>query len=393
MPSYFPIHVYEYPHSISSKLPKVGTTIFTTMSKLAAEENAINLSQGFPDFPIDPALADLANKHMRNGRNQYPPMAGLMPLRERIAEKMARQYNASYDPETEVTITAGATQGIFTAIMAVIKEGEEAIIFTPAYDCYAPAVELAGGKPVYVQLRSGDYAIDWKQVKKVVNRRTRMIIINNPHNPVGSILSNKDLSQLENITRDNDIVVLSDEVYEHIVFDGKEHLSVAKYPNLANRAFAVFSFGKTFHCTGWKMGYVVAPHNLMAEFRKVHQYNVFTANSFLQYALAEYMENAENYNHIHALYQKKRNVFVEALKGSKFHPLHTQGSYFQLLDYSKITDEEDTAFAIRLTKEFKVASIPVSVFYHNPVHDHVLRFCFAKEDETLLKAAELLHKV
>ncbi|NQV51851.1 MAG: methionine aminotransferase [Flavobacteriales bacterium] len=379
-----------YPNTISSKLPKVGTTIFTVMSRLAQEQGAFNLSQGFPDFPVDQHLIDLVHHHMSTGKNQYPPMAGIPRLREIICEKMERLYGTSYDPETEVTITAGGTQAIFTAIMATINEGDEVILFTPAYDCYAPAVELAGGKPVYVQLKSTDYSIDWKQVKKVVSRHTKMIMINTPHNPSGAVLKEADVQELIKITKDNDIIILSDEVYEHIIFDGIPHQSMARHPELANRSMIVYSFGKTFHVTGWKTGYVVAPQNLMAEFRKVHQFNVFTANSPIQYALADYMSNEDNYMHIGAFYQAKRDLFLSAVKASRFKIKPTRGTYFQLLDYSKISKEEDTELAKRLTIEHKVASIPVSVFYHNPVQNNVLRFCFAKEDDTLKRAGDII---
>ena len=326
----------EFPHSISSKLPKVGTTIFTVMSQLASQENAINLSQGFPDFPVDQYLIDLVHKHMSAGRNQYPPMAGIMSIREQISDKMEKAYGVSYDPETEVTVTAGGTQAIFTAINALISEGDEVIVFTPAYDCYAPAIELVGGKPVYIQLSSKDYSIDWKQVKKVVTRRTKMILINTPQNPTGAIINDKDIQELIKITRGNDIIILSDEVYEHIVYDGNRHLSMALYPELANRSIIVYSFGKTFHVTGWKTGYVVGPANLMTEFRKVHQFNVFTANAPIQYALSEYMGNPETYLRVSEMYQRKRDVFLSAVSASRFKLKPSKGTYFQLLDYSDI---------------------------------------------------------
>ncbi|MEX2597032.1 MAG: methionine aminotransferase, partial [Salibacteraceae bacterium] len=293
-----------YPNTISSKLPKVGNSIFSVMSKLALEENAINLSQGFPDFPVSQTLIDLVYKYMNSGHNQYPPMAGIISLREIICKKMEALYDATYDPESEITITAGGTQAIFTTILSLINEGDEVILFTPAYDCYAPTVELAGGKPVYVQLKSSDYSIDWKQVKKVVTRHTKMILINSPHNPSGAVLGDQDIQELIKITKDNDIVILSDEVYEHIVFDDEKHRSMAHYPELANRSIIVYSFGKTFHVTGWKTGYALAPANLMTEFRKVHQFNVFTANAPIQYALAEFMGNEENYMHVGQVYQQ-----------------------------------------------------------------------------------------
>jgi len=380
----------EYPNTLSSKLPRVGTTIFTVMSKLAREQNAINLSQGFPDFKVDERLVDLVHQHMRAGHNQYPPMQGVEKLRNLISDKMSSLYNCNYDPHSEITITAGGTQAIFTAISALVHEGDEVILFTPSYDCYAPTVELVGGKPVYVQLDTKDYSIDWQQVKKVVSRHTRMILINTPHNPTGTVMTSEDMKELEKITSGSDIVVLSDEVYEHITFDGIEHESVARYPELANRSLIVYSFGKTFHVTGWKTGYVVGPKALMDEFRKVHQFNVFTANSPIQHALADYMEDKENYLGVAEFYQKKRNIFIDAVKASRFKLKPSKGTYFQLLDYSAISDEEDTELAQRLTIEHKIASIPVSVFYHNPVQNSVLRFCFAKEDDTLLRAGEII---
>lgn len=382
-----------YPDSISSKLPKVGTTIFTVMSKLASDENAINLSQGFPDFPVSEELIDLYSEAMRAGFNQYAPMSGIIELREAICEKTERLYSAKYNPDTEVTITAGATQAIYTAITSVIKEGDEVILFTPAYDCYAPTVELCGGKNIYVPLKAPFYKIDWNEVRKLVNRRTRMIIINTPHNPTGTILSAEDMMQLEKLTKGSDIIVLSDEVYEHILFDGYEHQSVARFPNLAERSFIIASFGKSFHATGWKVGYALAPENLMKEFRKVHQYVTFAVNHPVQRALAKYISKPENYLQVSSLYQEKRDFFLKAIKESRFEIRPSAGTYFQLLGYKDITEEKDTDFAVRLTKEFKIASIPVSVFYHSPVDDKVLRFCFAKEMETLEKAAEVLIKI
>ena len=292
-----------------------------------------------------------------------------------------------------MTITAGGTQAIFTAIQATIGEGDEVILFTPAYDCYAPAIELVGGKPVYVQLNSDDYSIDWRQVKKLISRHTKMIMLNTPHNPTGATLTSKDMKELIKITKGSDIIILSDEVYEHIIFDGQEHQSVSRYKELAERSFVVYSFGKTFHVTGWKTGYVLAPSNLMAEFRKVHQFNVFTANAPIQYALAEYMINSDNYMSVAAEYQRKRDVFLSAVEGSRFKVKPSKGTYFQLLDYSTISDEADTELAKRLTIEHKIASIPVSVFYHNPVQNNVLRFCFAKEEETLLRAGEIISSI
>lgn len=386
-------HHMNYPNLISSKLPNVGTTIFTVMSKLAVEHNAINLSQGFPDFNCDKDLIGLVNKYMLAGNNQYAPMAGLMSLRETIAAKTEEIYSAKYDPETEITVTAGATQAIFTAISAIIREGDEVIIFEPAYDCYQPAIELNGGKTIYLQLKAPNYSIDWEELKKVVNHHTKMIIINTPHNPTGSIMTAGDMARLEKLTKGTDIVIISDEVYEHIIFDGYEHQSVARYPRLAERSFIISSFGKTFHTTGWKIGYCVAPKNLMAEFRKVHQFMVFCCNTPIQHALAEYLKNKSNYKNLGTFYQKKRDYFINLIKNSKFNFEPASGTYFQLLRYNAISKEKDTNFSIRLTKEFGVASIPISVFYHNAVDNRVLRFCFAKKEETLEKAAEILNKI
>lgn len=380
-------------NALTSKMPGVGTSIFATMSQLATEHNAINLSQGFPDFSISKDLIALVNKYMKQGFNQYAPMPGLINLREAIAEKTYKLYSAQYHPEKEITITAGATQAIFTAISAFIKEGDEVIVFEPAYDSYIPAIKLNGGIALSVELHPPDYKIDWSTVRKMINNRTRMIIINSPHNPTGTILTAQDLTQLENLTKDTDIIVLSDEVYEHIIFDNFEHQSVCRFPNLAERSMVICSFGKTLHATGWKMGYCVAPELLMNEFRKVHQFVVFTCNTPIQYAIAEFIKNEENYLGIGQFFQQKRDFFVNALKKSKFKVIPSSGTYFQLLDYSKITKEPETDFAIRLTKEYKVGSIPVSVFYHKNVDNKVLRFCFAKSETTLEKAAEILCKI
>ncbi len=382
-----------FPGAIKSKLHKTGTTIFTIMSGLANECGAINLSQGFPDFPVSAELIELINRNMKAGNNQYAPMPGYRPLREVIAAKVQNLYSATYDPDKEITITSGGTQAIYSAITALIKEGDEVIVFEPAYDCYVPAIELNGGIPVQIQLKGSDFHIDWNEVKKMINQRTRMILINTPHNPTGAILTAKDMHQLEKITHNRDIVIVSDEVYEHIIFDGYEHQSVMRYPKLADRSFVVFSFGKTFHATGWKTGYCLAPENLMAEFRKVHQFQVFSVNTPIQYALAEYMADANNYSGISAFYQQKRDLFLSLIKDSRFKPLNCSGSYFQLLDYSKISDQKDTEFAVKVTKEHGVAAIPISVFYKNPNDQKVLRFCFAKEDTTLEKAAEKLRAI
>jgi methionine transaminase len=383
----------DYPNTIKSKLPKVGTTIFTVMSQLANENQAINLSQGFPDFESSAELIGLVNDAMKKGLNQYAPMPGILTLREQIAAKTEKLYGTAYHPDTEITVTAGATQAIYTAIAATVREGDEVIIFTPAYDCYEPAIELNGGKTVFVQMHAPNYKIDWDQVKKLITQRTKMIIINTPHNPTGTVLEGEDMLALEKIVSDTDIVLISDEVYEHIIFDGKQHQSVSKYPGLAERSFIISSFGKTFHNTGWKMGYCLAPKNLMIEFRKAHQFIVFSANTPVQYGLAEYLKNENNYLELNAFYQEKRDLFTSLVKGSRFEILPSSGTYFQLLSYKGISDMADTDFAIELTEKHKIASIPVSVFYHQKVDEKVLRFCVAKKEETLQQSAEILNKV
>ena len=382
-----------FPSSIQSRLPKLGTTIFTVMSKLAQENQAINLSQGFPDFETDPKLIDSFYQSMKAGNNQYAPMQGLISLRETISAKTKKAYNIEYNPETEINITSGGTEAIYSAIAAFVREGDEVLIFTPAYDCYDPAVILSGGKSIFVELQYPDFSINWKEVKKLVNRKTRMIIINTPHNPSGSVLKKSDLKELEKITNNTEIIVLSDEVYEHIIFDKENHQSVCLFPGLAERSILVYSFGKMFHITGWKMGYVLAPANLMVEFRKTHQFIVFSSNTPAQVAFHEYMKDESRYLELGNFYQEKRDYFIKGLKGSRFSFTPSAGTYFQLLDYSKIADEKDAEFAIRLTKENKIASIPVSVFYNREVDNKVLRFCFAKKKETLDKALEILQKV
>ena len=378
---------------ITSKLPRVGTTIFTTMSKLAQENNAINLSQGFPDFSCSDKLIELVNHYMKGGFNQYPPMQGVMPLRERVSEMVESLYNTSYHPDTEITITAGATQAIYTAISALVKEDDEVIVFEPAYDCYTPAIIMNGATPVYAQLNQPDFSINWNAVKKLISHRTKMIIINSPHNPSGTVLTAKDMKELEKLTNNTDIIVLSDEVYEHMCFTKEPHQSVARYKNLADRSVLVSSFGKTVHTTGWKIGYVCAPANLMAEFRKVHQYLVFCVNHPMQLAIADFMKDEANYLEVKNFYKQKRDYFIKLIKGSKFTYEQSTGTYFQLLKYDGISSEKDVDFAIRLTKEHKLASIPLSVFYHENVDNKLLRFCFAKKDETLEKAAEVLCKL
>mgnify|MGYP000393853154 CR=1 FL=1 len=362
----------KFQSSVSSKLPTTGTTIFTIMSALANEHNAINLAQGFPDFPVSPRLIDLIHSYMKKGMNQYAPMPGIISLREKIAAKTEELYSAKYDPEKEITITPGGTCALYAAITAVVREGDEVIVIEPAYDSYIPAIELSGGKPITYELRAPDYKIDWNGLKKLVNFRTRMIIINTPHNPSGAVFTAADMQKLEKIVDKTDIIVLSDEVYEHIIFDGVEHQSVARYPKLAERSMIVSSFGKTYHSTGWKMGYCLAPEKLMLEFRKVYQFMVFSANTPIQYALADYIEDKNAYLELSLFYQEKRDYFRKLLKGSKLKLLPCGGSYFQSAIYDKITKEHDRDFALRLTKEFGVASIPVSVFYRQGTDDHVL---------------------
>ena len=379
-----------YKNAISSKLPRVGTTIFTVMSQLAHEHNAINLSQGFPDFDCAPKLRELVQKYINAGLNQYPPSAGVMSLRERVAEKVQALYDASYDPDTEITIVPGATYGIFTAICAFVRPGDEVILFEPTYDSYAPAVEVNGGKPVFVRLQYPDYGIVWQDVQRAITDKTRMIVINTPNNPTTSVFSAEDMRVLADVLRDTGIIVVSDEVYEHLVYDGHQHQSVARFPGLAERSFVVSSFGKTYSVTGWKMGYVLAPRELMNEFRKVHQFNVFVTNSPLQHVLAEFMGDKDAYLSLPAFYQRKRDFFVTRLEGSRFRVLPSRGTFFQNLAYDRITDEKDSDLAIRLTKEKGLASIPLSAFYHDGHCDNVLRFCFAKSEETLAKGAAIL---
>ena len=379
---------YKFP--FQSKLPEVPTSIFSIMSALAHKENALNLSQGFPDFESDKNLINMVAKAMAHGKNQYAPMPGIFSLRQAIANKMEHLYGVSYNPETEITVTAGATQAIFTAIAATIKKDDEVIIFKPAYDCYEPTIQLFGGKAVAVQLDPESFTIDWKLVKSLISEKTRMIIVNTPHNPSGRIVSAIDMLQLENILKDTNILLLSDEVYEHIIFDGELHQTAALYPALAERTFITASFGKTFHNTGWKVGYCLAPKELMAEFRKVHQFNVFSVHHPTQVALAEYLKTPNNYLQLNNFYQQKRDLFLSLIKDARFEFTPSKGTYFQLLNFKNITNESDYDFAIRLTKEQKIASVPISVFNENGLDTKVLRFCFAKTDETLIKAAKIL---
>lgn len=377
---------------IASRFPDMGTTIFTVMSRLAAECGAVNLSQGFPDFQAEPALFDAMHRHMLAGRNQYAPMAGLPELRQAIVDKVADLYGPRFDVESEVTVTAGATQAIFTAIAAFVRPGDEVIVFEPVYDSYVPAIETVGGKAVFAQLRFPDYAPDWTQVAGLISSRTRMIIVNSPHNPTGSLLSAVDLEKLAKLVRGTDIVILSDEVYEHIVFDGAPHASLCGHAELAARSLVVSSFGKTYHITGWKIGYVVGPAALMAEFRKVHQFNVFTVHAPSQLAIADYMQSPERHLSLAGFYQEKRDLFRRLMAATPFELLPCRGTYFQLARYAGLSDLPDTAFAEWLTRQVGVAVIPVSVFYANGQDDRVVRFCFAKREETLRAATERLCK-
>ncbi|MFT4659987.1 MAG: methionine aminotransferase [Patiriisocius sp.] len=379
---------------MKSKLPNVGTTIFTKMSTMANEYNALNLSQGFPDFDGSSVLHELVQKNIRKGHNQYAPMQGEPTLREAIAYKTKRLYGHSYDKDLEITVTAGATQAIFTIITACVFPGDEVIVFGPAYDCYEPAITLCGAKTKYINLKAPDYKVNFNELSQRINEKTRMIIINSPHNPTGAIWSDEDMLTLEKLLEDTEIIVLSDEVYEHILFDGQKHCSIASYPGLAERAFSVSSFGKTYHITGWKLGYCLAPKKLMAEFRKVHQFNVFSCNNPMQKALAEFMEDKSQYLNLPSFYQGKRDLFVNGLKGSRFKFIPTEGTYFQLLDYSDISDLGDVEMAEFLVKNHGIASIPISVFYDDaPKEDRMLRFCFAKSEETIAQGCEILNAI
>lgn len=378
---------------IFSKLPNAGTSIFAIMSKMAADFGAVNLSQGFPDFPISEKLIARVNHYMKKGFNQYAPMPGVESLRKAIAKKVETTYGVRYSPETEITITAGATQALYTAISSFVKDTDEVIIFEPAYDSYAPAVKANGGLVKYAELKAPLFKIDWNSVKRMVSNRTRMIIINSPHNPTGSLLTAEDMQQLEMLTSNTDIIVLSDEVYEHLIFDGITHQSVCLYPELLNRSIVVGSFGKTFHATGWKTGFVLASEELTKEFRKHHQFVVFASNTPIQHAIADFIADPLNYSGLPAFYQAKRDFFASGLEQSRFKIIPCHGTYFQLLDYSAISDETEMDFAERLVKENGIAVIPVAPFYHNHLNQQLIRVCFAKTEETLAKAAEILCKI
>jgi methionine aminotransferase len=378
---------------IKSKLPNLGTTIFSVMSGLANKHNAINLSQGFPNFDCDERLKKLVGHYVNNGYNQYSPMTGLSPLVERLSSKIQKLYNTEYSAKTEINITSGATQAIFSTIHAFVHPGDEVIIIEPAYDCYKPSIQLAGGVVVPYQIKAPDWKINWEDFAKLISSKTRMIIINTPHNPSGSILEDADFQSLQKLVADTNILILSDEVYEHIVFDNKKHHSILEYPALRERSLAVYSFGKSLHATGWKLGYIVGDEALMHEFRKVHQFDVFSSNTPMQYAIADYLEDENSYLDLPNFFQQKRDFFLDNIKDSPFKFTSSAGTYFQVADYSNISDEPDTEFAKRMTIEFGVAVIPISVFYHNNLDNKVVRFCFAKTEDVLEQAAELICKI
>lgn len=376
---------------LRNKLPGKGTTIFTIMSKMAQQQDAINLSQGFPDFDGPQALRDRVAYHLNHAHNQYAPLAGVAELRLQIAAKVQDLYGCDCDPESEVAVTPGATEALYCAITAVVHPGDEVIIFDPAYDSYEPGVTLNGGISRHIALQYPDFAIDWQQVRDTITDRTRLIILNTPHNPTGTLWSEHDIQQLREVIEDRDIHLLSDEVYEHISFDGKQHLSLLRYPDLAARAFVVSSFGKTYHATGWRIGYCIAPAPMMKEFLRIHQFINFSTNTPIQYALADFLRDCPQHHHeLAAFYQQKRDLFCELMAPSAFKLIPSSGTFFQLADYSAISDEADTAFATRLTKDYKVAAIPVSVFYQQAPQQRIVRFCFAKDNDTLQQATERL---
>jgi methionine aminotransferase len=379
---------------LQSKQPHIGTTIFTVMSKLANDHGALNLSQGFPNFECSPKLIELVEKYLRKGMNQYAPLSGIQPLREIIAQKTSELYGISYHPDQEVTIVSGATEALYAAITAVVQTGDEVILLEPNYDSYEPAVRLNGGIPVYVTLTpENNYQIDWSVVKAKITEKTKLILLNTPHNPTGTVMSKDDLEQLAAIVKDTNIFIVSDEVYEHIIFDGHNHWSPIRHPELQKRTFVCGSFGKTFHVTGWKVGYCLAPQQLSEEFRKVHQWLTFSTVTPIQYALAEFLQEPDNYLSVSKFYQEKRDKFISCIQGSRFEWTPASGSFFQCVNYANITDENDLALAQRLTTEIGVASIPVSVFYHQKNDYKILRFCFAKDDQTLEIAGERLSKL
>jgi len=379
--------------NISSRLPDVGTSIFTVMSKMALDHGAINLSQGFPDFSIDRKIIDLVNRYMLEDHNQYAPMPGAVALRTIIAEVVEQTFGRKVNAETEITVTAGATEGIFASIAAFVNTGDEVILFDPSYDSYDPAIRLSGGVPVHIHLAYPGFTIDWDQVRARITSRTKMIMINTPHNPCGTVLTETDLKELESLVLKHNLLVLSDEVYERLIYDRLTHQSVLRYPGLAANSLAVFSFGKTFHATGWKCGYVVAAEHLTREVKKTHQFITFSVNTPVQLALAEYMREPAHYQQLGNFYQKKRDFFRNEIKGSSFELLPCSGSYFQVVSYKAISNQPDQAMAEEITKKFKVVSIPLSVFYKDKTDHRLLRFCFAKKEETLMKACAILREI
>jgi methionine aminotransferase len=379
--------------TIQSKLPGVGTSIFTVMSGLANQYGAINLGQGFPDYQMSDELVAKVNEVMLKGWNQYVPMQGYMPLRESIAEKVDFLYGTKISPDTQITITPGGTYAIYTALTTVLQPGDEVIVFEPAYDSYIPNVEINGAIPVLINLKFPEYKIDWEEVKQKITTKTKMIMLNTPHNPTGSVLSEEDMRQLQAITKDTNIFILSDEVYEHLIFDNIPHLSILRYPDLLERSFVCFSFGKTYNCTGWKLGYCITSPELMAEYRKVHQFNCFCCHTPSQVALAEFLKNKEAYLSLSRIMQEKRDYFIKLMKQTKFDMLNSSGSYFICAKYNRISDETEKEFVVRITKEFGVATIPVSAFYKAGTDNKVIRFCFSKKNETLETAVERLVKI
>jgi methionine aminotransferase len=382
-----------FPLQIISKLPNVGTTIFTVMSSLAMEHKAINLGQGFPDYPMSDELIALVNEAMKDGHNQYVHMNGYIPLREAIAEKVEFLYKTSINPDTQITVTPGGTYALYTALTTILQPGDEVIVFEPAYDSYIPAIELNGAKAVTIQLTFPEYKIDWKEVRKNITEKTRAIMINSPQNPTGSVLSEQDIVELRAVTKDTNIIIISDEVYEHLIFDGLKHESILQFPDLLERSFVCFSFGKVYNCTGWKLGYCISSPALMNEFRKIHQFNCFTCDTPKQVALSKFLRQRDQYLQLGTLLQQKRDHFLELMKQTRFKPLPSHGSYFQIYSYKDISDEHEKEFAVRLTREFGVATIPVASFYREAANHQVLRFCFSKKEPTLEAAAERLVKL
>ncbi len=379
--------------NLKSKLPNVGTSIFTVMSGLANKHNAINLGQGFPDYQMSEELMGLVNQVMQKGFNQYVPMQGYMPLRESLAEKVEYLYERKINPDTQITITPGGTYAIYTALTTVLQPGDEVIVFEPAYDSYIPNIEINGAVPVLIDLKFPEYKIDWEEVKKKITPKTRAILLNSPHNPTGAVLMEEDMIQLTTIVKDSNIIIVSDEVYEHLIFDNIPHQSILRYPELLKRSFVCFSFGKTYNCTGWKLGYCIAPPELMSEFRKVHQFNAFCCHTPSQVALAEFLKNKEAYLSLSGFMQQKRDYFLSVMRDTRFDMLESHGSYFICAKYNRISNESDKDFAVRVTKEFGVATIPVSSFYNGGTDNKVIRFCFSKKNETLEAAVERLVKI